>query len=86
MKRTGREADHLPPFSAGVKKAWSFTSTEPRIFMASCLVKYKIRLHGVLVKSWYKSMSFVSTYCSISVKFSFRYNVNPRALLLKVDL
>jgi hypothetical protein len=27
LKRAGREADHLPPPSAEVKNAWSYTST-----------------------------------------------------------
>jgi hypothetical protein len=27
VKRPGREADHSPPLSAGVKTAWSYTST-----------------------------------------------------------
>jgi hypothetical protein len=27
--RPGREADHSPPSSAEVKKAWSYTSTPP---------------------------------------------------------
>jgi hypothetical protein len=36
---SGREADHLPPSSAEVTNAWSYTSTPP------------IRLHGVLL-SW----------------------------------
>jgi len=29
VKRTGREADRSPPSSAGVKNAWSYTSTPP---------------------------------------------------------
>jgi hypothetical protein len=36
VKRSGREADHSPPFSAEVKNVWSYTSTPP------------IRLHGVV--------------------------------------
>jgi len=38
VKRLGREADHSPPFSAEVKKAWSYTSTP------------QVRLHGVVLK------------------------------------
>jgi hypothetical protein len=34
VKRTGREADHSPPTSAEVKKAWIYTSTPPYVFMA----------------------------------------------------
>jgi hypothetical protein len=37
VKRSGREADHLPPSSAEVKNARSYTSTPP------------IRLHGVVL-------------------------------------
>jgi hypothetical protein len=34
IKRKGREADHLAPTIAEVKKAWIYTSTPPYIFMA----------------------------------------------------
>jgi hypothetical protein len=35
VKRQGREADHLPPTSAEVKKMWIYTSTAaPYVFMA----------------------------------------------------
>jgi hypothetical protein len=37
LKRSGREADHSPPFSADVKNVWSNTSTLP------------VRLHGVVL-------------------------------------
>jgi hypothetical protein len=33
VKRTRREADHLPPTSAEVKKTWIYTSTPPYVFM-----------------------------------------------------
>jgi hypothetical protein len=33
VKRPCREADHLPPSSAEVKNAWSYTSTPPYVFM-----------------------------------------------------
>jgi len=49
VKRPGREADHSPPSSAEVKNAWSCTSTPPYVFTAWCLVKYRIRLHGVVL-------------------------------------
>jgi hypothetical protein len=35
VKRPGREADHLPPTSAEVKKTWVYTSSPPYIFMLS---------------------------------------------------
>jgi hypothetical protein len=49
VKWLGNEADHSPPSSAKVKNAWSYTSTPPYIFMAWCLVKYRIHLHGVVL-------------------------------------
>jgi len=39
VKRTGREDDHLPPSSAEVNNAWSYTSTPQYAFMARCSVK-----------------------------------------------
>jgi hypothetical protein len=35
----GGEADHSLPSNAGVKNAWSYTSTPSYAFMAWCLVK-----------------------------------------------
>jgi len=46
---SGREANHSPPSSANVKNEWSYTSTPTYVFMAWCLVKYRIRLHGVVL-------------------------------------
>jgi hypothetical protein len=40
LKRPGREADQLPPSSAEVNTAWSYTSTPQQAFMAWCLVKH----------------------------------------------
>jgi hypothetical protein len=36
VKQQGREADHLPPTSAEVKKIWIYTSTPPNASMAQC--------------------------------------------------
>jgi len=41
VKRAGREADHSSRSSAEFKKAWSYTSTPPYIFMVWCLIKYR---------------------------------------------
>jgi hypothetical protein len=41
VKQLRYEADHLPPSSAEVKNAWSYTSTPPYVFMAWCLVKHR---------------------------------------------
>jgi hypothetical protein len=38
VKRPRREADHLLPTSAEVKKMWTYTSTPPCGFMACCLI------------------------------------------------
>jgi hypothetical protein len=37
VKRPGREAGHLPPTNAEVKKTWIYTSIPPHVFMAQCL-------------------------------------------------
>jgi hypothetical protein len=43
VKRSGREADHSPPYSSKVKTEWSYTSTTQYAFMAWCSVKKKHR-------------------------------------------
>jgi len=43
----GCEADHSLPCSAEVKNVWNCTSI-PYIFIARCLVKHRIHLHGVV--------------------------------------
>jgi len=40
VERPGREAD-LPPSSAEVKNAWSYTFAPQHVFMAWCLVKHR---------------------------------------------
>jgi hypothetical protein len=40
-KAAGVEAYHLPPSSAVVKNAWSYTSTTQYIFKAWCLIKHR---------------------------------------------
>jgi hypothetical protein len=47
VKRPEREADHSPPSSAEVENAWSYTSTPQYVFKAWCLIKHRIRLHGM---------------------------------------
>jgi hypothetical protein len=49
VRRPGREADHSPPSSAEVKKAWSYNSTPQYDFMVWCLTKQEISLHGVVL-------------------------------------
>jgi hypothetical protein len=39
VKRSGREADHSPPFSSEVKNEWSYTSTSQYAFMAWWSIK-----------------------------------------------
>jgi len=41
IKRPDRQADHSPPSSAEIKNAWSYNSTDPYVFLAWCLVKYR---------------------------------------------
>jgi hypothetical protein len=42
----GHEADHSPPSTAEVKSEWSYASTPSYVFIAQCLVKHRMRLHG----------------------------------------
>jgi hypothetical protein len=67
VKQLEHEADHLPPFSAEVTNAWSYTSTPSYAFIVWCLFKYRIHLHGMVLRqrdnftfilpfSWHKSM------------------------------
>jgi hypothetical protein len=44
----GSEADNSSS-SAKVKNAWSHTFTSPYVFMAWCLIKHRILLHGVVL-------------------------------------
>jgi hypothetical protein len=46
------EAGHSLSSSSEVKNAWSSTSTPPFVFMAWCLVKCTIRLHGRWATGW----------------------------------
>jgi hypothetical protein len=50
LKRPGRESDHSPPPSAEFKNTWTYTSSSTYVFMAWCLVKYRICFHGVIIK------------------------------------
>jgi hypothetical protein len=45
VKRPGREADHWHPSSAGVKNAWSYTSTSQYPLMVWCSVKAQRQLY-----------------------------------------
>jgi len=47
VKWLGHEADHSPPSSAKVKDVMNYTSIPPYVFMAWCLVKYRIHLYGM---------------------------------------
>jgi hypothetical protein len=40
-KAAGREAEHLTPFSAEVRNAWSCNSSPQYVFIACCLVKHR---------------------------------------------
>jgi hypothetical protein len=54
IKRTGREADHSPSYSAEITKAWSCISTSP------------IRLHGVVLYIMFRAKYAHPTYVSLS--------------------
>jgi len=55
VKWLGCEADHIPPACAEVQKGCSFTSTPPYMyfFIARCLIKHRICLHGRVLKHRY---------------------------------
>jgi hypothetical protein len=48
-KRPGREADHSPPTSGGVKKTWIYTSTTPYVFMAQWLINYALKQFNLFI-------------------------------------
>jgi len=48
-KRLNHKNDHSPPSSTEVKNAWSYISTPQYVFMAWCLIKPLIYLHGVVL-------------------------------------
>jgi hypothetical protein len=50
VKGSEREADPTLSSSAEVKNAWSYTSTLPYVFMAWCLVKEWMRVHGMVLR------------------------------------
>jgi hypothetical protein len=47
VRRSVREADRLPPYSAEAKNAWSYVSTPVRL--RDVARKQEIRLHGVVL-------------------------------------
>jgi hypothetical protein len=49
VKQPVCEADHSLPSSASVKIAWNYTSILEYIFMAWCLIKQLLRIHGAVL-------------------------------------
>jgi len=49
VERPGRKADHSSPSTADVKSTRSYTFILQHVFIAWCLIKHRIRLHGVLL-------------------------------------
>jgi len=50
IKRPGYEANNSHPYIIDVKNTWSYTSIPPYVFMAWCLIKQRIHLHGMVLK------------------------------------
>jgi hypothetical protein len=48
IRRLGLEANHSPPSSPDDKNTWSYTSIPPIRLQASCFVKHRTHLHGVI--------------------------------------
>jgi len=75
VKRPGREADHLPPFSVEIKNSWSYTSTPPvcreeRCYSAAQIASSTFSFLKRFVKIYCDGVrdSFVSVF-SITVPF-----------------
>jgi hypothetical protein len=49
LKRPGCEANRSPPSVIKVKNTWTHISTPLYIFMTGCLIKHRIRIHGVVL-------------------------------------
>jgi len=49
LKVTVSISGNSPPSSTKVTNAWSYTATQPYVFMTWYLVKYRIHLHGVVL-------------------------------------
>jgi hypothetical protein len=49
VKLPGCEVDHSPPSIAEFKNTWSYNAIPPYVFMAWCLVNYRIRPHYVVL-------------------------------------
>jgi hypothetical protein len=49
VTRPEREADHSPVSNYKINNAWCYTSIPQYVFMASCLIKREINLHGVVL-------------------------------------
>jgi hypothetical protein len=80
VKRLGREADQLPPSSAEVKNAQSYTSTPQYAFMALCSVKAQGQLYFTftfIVNCLYETCIVIYwSYCKVNFLFFRRMDGN----------
>jgi hypothetical protein len=51
VKRPVFESDYSPPSGAEDKKAWNYKSTLPYVFMALCLIKQTLHIHGAVLRA-----------------------------------
>jgi hypothetical protein len=84
IKRLGREADHVPPTSADVKKTWIYTSTPPYVFMTWYLATLRFsasnkRFCHVGAGLQYKTISLASILIRVTI-------VTIAAVLYKVTI
>jgi len=71
LKWQEREDDSSTPSSAEFKNAWSCISTPPHVFMALCLIKYRISVHGMVL-----SYIYLSQYLTVPKYLNFAvYNI-----------
>jgi len=66
VKRPGREADHSPPSSADIKKAWSYTFTPQYAFVEWCSVEAQGQLYLYVTFSKY-SRGYVYWYADSGI-------------------
>jgi len=50
VKGPKHEVYHSPPHGAEVENACSYTSSHPCVFIGWCVAKFRIRLHGVVLR------------------------------------
>jgi len=69
VQRPGREADHSPPSSSKIKKAWRYTSTLQEVLMAWCLVKH--RDNFTLIRTYWSVWAMIRVLSGTEERYKF---------------